>query len=145
MQRTSNTLLKQEFRLLAGGNNFGKLFVLTGILGFAILSLGINDGLMEHLTAKMESPFMRLVEVQNSIGQANLDSIPLAPKFQENRENAKTCEPWPHVTFFRYEKQILREDLDMRPAPSCSFFKELSGKRIPVPNEHVDFEQFWKH
>jgi len=85
MQRTSNTLLKKEFRLLAGGSNFGKLFILTGILGFAILSLGINDGLMEHLTEKMESPFMRLVEVQNSIGQANLDSIPLAPKFQENR------------------------------------------------------------
>ena len=43
------------------------------------------------------------------------------------------------------KKIVVREHLDMRRALSCSFFKWLSRKRIPVPNEHMDFEQFWKN
>ena len=39
------------------------------------------------------------------------------------------------------KKIVVREDLDMRLALSCSFFKGLSGKRSPVPNEHMDFEK----
>lgn len=84
-QRISSILLKNETRTLAGGTNYGKLFVLAGIYGFALLSLGINSGFMEHLTEKMESPYMRLVEVQNSVEQASLDSIRMSPKFQANK------------------------------------------------------------
>ena len=43
------------------------------------------------------------------------------------------------------KKIVVREDLDMRPAPSCSFFKGLSRWRSPVPNERLDFEQFGKN
>ena len=33
-----------------------KLLILIGIFGFALLALGVNSGLMTHLTEKMESP-----------------------------------------------------------------------------------------
>ena len=43
------------------------------------------------------------------------------------------------------KKIAVREDLDMRLALSCSFFKGLARWRSPVPNERLDFEQFWKN
>jgi hypothetical protein len=66
--------------------------------------------------------------------------------FQENEKNAKKNANGGHVSLsLGMKKIVVREDLDMRRAPSCSFFKGLPGKHIPVPNEHMDFEQFWKN
>ena len=36
---------------------------------------------MTHLTEKMESPFMRLVEVENTVGQVTFDELPLPIQF----------------------------------------------------------------
>ena len=106
MQSTSNTLLKKEFRLLAGGSKYksihevrksfrkekqigallqiipNRLLILMIIFGFALLSLGINEGLMSHLTAKMDSPIMRLIEVENNTNRISFNSVPLDSQFQ---------------------------------------------------------------
>jgi hypothetical protein len=64
--------------------------------------------------------------------------------FQKNEKNAKNANGG-HVSLsLGMKKIVVTEDLDIRQAPSCSFFKWLPGKHIPVPNEHMDFEQFWK-
>ena len=68
-QRIRHIILKKEFLLIAGGKSMAKLLILVGIFGFALMALGINSGLMSHLTEKMESPFMRLVEVRNKVSR----------------------------------------------------------------------------
>ena len=80
-QRIRHIILKKEFLLIAGGKGMAKLLILIGIFGFALLALGVNSGLMTHLTEKMESPFMRLVEVENTVGQVTFDELPLPTQF----------------------------------------------------------------
>ncbi len=80
-QRIRYIILKKEFLLIAGGRGMAKLLILVGIFGFALLALGINSGLMSHLTEKMESPFMRLVEVENKVGQVTFDELQLPTRF----------------------------------------------------------------
>ena len=80
-QRIRHIILKKEFLLIAGGKGMAKLLILIGIFGFALLALGVNSGLMTHLTEKMESPFMRLVEVENTVGQVTFDELQLPIQF----------------------------------------------------------------
>ena len=80
-QRIRYVILKKEFLLIAGGKSMAKLLILVGIFGFALLALGINSGLMRHLTEKMESPFMRLVEIENKVGQVTFDELQLPNQF----------------------------------------------------------------
>ena len=80
-QRIRYIILKKEFLLIAGGKGMAKLLILIAIFGFALLALGVNSGLMTHLTEKMESPFMRLVEVENTVGQVTFDELPLPTQF----------------------------------------------------------------
>ncbi len=80
-QRIRSIILKKEFLLIAGGKGMAKLLILVGIFGFALLALGINSGLMSHLREKMESPFMRLVEVENKVGQVTFDELQLPTQY----------------------------------------------------------------
>ena len=80
-QRIRHIILKKEFLLIAGGKSMAKLLILVGIFGFALLALGINSGLMSHLREKMESPFMRLVEVRNKVGQVTFDELQLPNQY----------------------------------------------------------------
>lgn len=71
-------LFKAEARTLAGGRRPKRLLSLFAIFFLTLFALGTNNGLMSYLTARMDSPYLRLLAIPSYVNgktltDANID------------------------------------------------------------------------
>lgn len=68
-----NELFFAESRTLTGGKYPKRLIALFAIFFLTLFALGTNNGLMSYLTARMDSPYLRLLSIPTYVNGASLN------------------------------------------------------------------------